>query len=753
MKQKQANTQEPTTEDVLKALAEADCNPRKVGRGYQALCPCHNDHHPSLSITEDAGKVLVHCHAGCSQERVWSWVLEQVKHKPNRNGKQNRNGTNRKRTRNRTPQGLTLQEFAEAFHLDSELLQDLGVHDSEYQGHPAVGFTYNDSDGNHAYIRHRIALEGDKFRQPTGVSPILYGLWRVKLFKQQGTLWLVEGESDTLVLWQANLLAVGIPGASSWKAEWWNAIGTDWTRVYLWCEDSAGTKLIQAILETAPPELIGRIRIVLSPALSGMGEPKDPADLWRANPDSEAFRQALQGLEQLTVEAFRERFLPTQAVVQIAEEPLIIQLSEAGLAESIANEYRNRYRYRSRLKCWLKWDGRRWRETEPETVKESLLESVKARLKQAVNERNADAIKFLTRYLKDSSLNALRSLLETLLYVETINPHPYRINCLNGTLDLRTGELKPHNPNDLITNLAPVEYKHETAVKWIAHLERCLPDPDIRRTVQRGLGLALAGVHLDEVFPIFYGHGANGKTTTIEVLRGVLGDYACIAPPHLLHEGDRHPTEIANLEGKRLVFLPEMGGKALNTERLKMLTGGETVKARRLYSDFYEIPKSWTLIGITNTKPRIPEQDTGTWRRIRLIPWTVQIPPHERRPQAEVIAELLAEGGAILAWLYQGYLNALQYPEWEAQVVKQATDLYRLEEDPFGDFTAERLIFEPHARTPARELYQAYLDWCEINKVKPQSQQAFGRYLASQGHESIRLTNGVKGWTGIRLKQ
>lgn len=235
---------------------------------------------------------------------------------------------------------------------------------------------------------------------------------------------------------------------------------------------------------------------------------------------------------------------------------------------------------------------------------------------------------------------------------------------------------------------------------------------------------------------IWYGTGANGKTTTARVLMKVLGDYCDRAAPNLLIKSkhERPPTGVADLAGKRLVFRAEIDQDERLAEGLvKSLTGGDRQKARFLYKDFFSFEPTATIVLIVNHKPVITGMDGGIWRRVRLVPWEVSIPPAERRDQESVVAELVEEGPAILNWMLDGLRDWRQNGAWIAPEVQAATDAYRAEMDILADFIAERCILKPTASVAVKDLYEAYVAWCATVREEPVKKKTFTERLKDRG--------------------
>jgi putative DNA primase/helicase len=268
--------------------------------------------------------------------------------------------------------------------------------------------------------------------------------------------------------------------------------------------------------------------------------------------------------------------------------------------------------------------------------------------------------------------------------------------------------------------------------------------------VQKVLGNAVSGDANSQFFPIFWGEGANGKSTLLGIAQYVLGDYASIASDSLLTVGrQEHPTELADLQGRRLVIASETeeGGR-LRVQLVKRLTGEVRMKARRMRQDFYEFDRTHHIILQTNNRPRIDEDSEAVFRRIRLVPFTVIIPLPERDPG--LLDKLKAEASGVLTWLVMGCLawqrEGLDMPP----EVADANQNYREESNPLGEFVDDCCTIGPGLSTGAGMLRQAYERHCTERGIKPISGNKFAERLLKMGFERGRNHAG-RLWAGIGL--
>jgi P4 family phage/plasmid primase-like protien len=338
---------------------------------------------------------------------------------------------------------------------------------------------------------------------------------------------------------------------------------------------------------------------------------------------------------------------------------------------------------------------------------------------------------------------------------EQMDRDPFLFNVENGTVDLRTGQLRPHDPLDYVTKLAPVTFDPTaTAPTFLAFLERVLPDADVRAFVQRAVGYSLTGETCEQCLFFLHGGGANGKSTLLTVLQALMGDYARQAAPELLvsRGGDRHPTELADLFGARAVMSVEVDeGKRLAETLVKQMTGGDKLKARFMRADFFEWTPTHKLFLAANHRPEIRGTDYAIWRRIHLVPFGVTIPKRER--DGKLPEKLLAELPGILNWAIAGCLDWQRSGLGVPQAVEDATNAYRQEQDVLADFLTEHCVIDAQANVFSGALYKAYTTWCETNGTKSISNTAFGRRLTERGFTAARVGKAqTRAWKGLRLR-
>ncbi len=335
-----------------------------------------------------------------------------------------------------------------------------------------------------------------------------------------------------------------------------------------------------------------------------------------------------------------------------------------------------------------------------------------------------------------------------------LDADPWLLNVLNGTLDLKTGELRPHLREDLITKLSPVRYDLDaTCPTWDKFLQHIMDgDEDRIRFLQKAIGYSLTGSTTEQVLFIFYGNGANGKSTFLITIHSLLGDYARQTPTEtlLIKRGNGIPNDVARLKGARFVDAAEAeSGKQLAEALVKQLTGGDKIPARFLYGEFFEFDVTFKLFLAVNHKPIIRGNDYAIWRRIRLVPFNVTIPPEE---QDKTLSEKLkAELPGILRWAVEGCLLWQKEGLGVPDLVKSATGDYRAEMDVIADFIAECCEVAPGAKTPFKALYKRYTEWCQENQEESIGKKDFGRCLTERGFKTGRNRDLGRFREGIRL--
>ena len=343
---------------------------------------------------------------------------------------------------------------------------------------------------------------------------------------------------------------------------------------------------------------------------------------------------------------------------------------------------------------------------------------------------------------------------------DTLDADTWLFNVTNGTLDLRTCQLRPHRPEDFITKLCPVAYDPAaTAPEWNRFLDRIFGgNGDLIRFIQRAVGYTLTGTTVERCLFLFHGVGANGKSTILSVLRALLGDYSSQTPAETLmvKRNGAIPNDIARLKGARFVCAVETEeGRQLAESLVKWLTGGEDlITARFMRGEWFDFRPTFKLYIASNHKPEIRGTDRAIWDRLRLVPFNVTIPPEERDP--DLADKLRGELPGILAWAVKGCAEWRKDGLGPPAEVTEATEGYRNEMDRLGDFVVDCCVEGAACRAAATPLFERYKLWCQLNGEEAMSQTLFGRKLAERGFTSDRPTagpeKGRKVWQGIGIR-
>lgn len=354
-----------------------------------------------------------------------------------------------------------------------------------------------------------------------------------------------------------------------------------------------------------------------------------------------------------------------------------------------------------------------------------------------------------------------------------------KINVLNGTLEAKkvpdvenpSKEVwdmvlhEPHKREDYITKIMDVEYDRDAkAPAWEEFINTVQPKQPIRRFLQQFHGYAMTGLTGEQVFVFNYGSGANGKSTFIEAISELMGTYASLLNAEsVTGDAQRHggqPTpEFARLPGKRLVRIAELPrGQGLRENTIKLLTGGDMMMVRHLHKDHFDFRPIFKAVASGNDRPNIGGVDEGIWRRVKLVPWEVYIPPEKRKPMPKMLAEFKREWPGILNWLCDGlcdYLNTrkLVIPS----EIEEATKTYRKDMDPVQAYIDTCVTtkdkdgnpLDDSHRVRARDMFRGYQRWCLANAVKAFGEKWFSSTMHTKGFKKIEAR--IREYIGVRL--
>lgn len=450
-------------------------------------------------------------------------------------------------------------------------------------------------------------------------------------------------------------------------------------------------------------------------------------------------------------------------------------LTDSGNAERLVYLTEGNARYCDKWRKWLVWSGAYWEEDQGGSLQrfaklaassffDDGAEIIRlAREKQNDIETAHKSAEIWSKHARQSLGASRRAAMVDLARAEPgvsidhslLDKDPFLFNCSNGTIDLSTGKLRPHNKADLLTKKSPVEYHEKAeAPTWLAFLNTVMRgDASLVEFLQRAAGYSITGDCTEQALFFMFGNGANGKGTFVETLLYILGEYGYAAPSDLLltKKNEGHPTDKASLFGRRFAATPEVEQGRWDEKMVKELTGGDTISARRMREDFWTYTPTHKLWVSGNNKPQVRGTDNGIWRRMRLIPFAHKIPEAEK--DKSLPAKLRKETPGILRWIVDGCLlwqkSGLAVPE----AVTQATKEYRAAEDTLGRFIDDKCFVGGAARVTTSELYKALENWCIEDGEFKISKRLMVDRLLERGFQPDRIgAEQARGWRGIGIK-
>jgi len=437
------------------------------------------------------------------------------------------------------------------------------------------------------------------------------------------------------------------------------------------------------------------------------------------------------------------------------------KLSELGNAERLVARHGHDIRYCHEWSKWLVWTGTHWQIDLTGEVERRAKETIRHMYKEAANiedeEQRAAVAKFAARSETNRAISAMVELAKSEPGIPVLSDQLDRdiwlLNCKNGTLDLRTGELRPHNRKDYITRIIPTEYNpYADFEEWAKFLHRIMNDnAELISFLQRAVGYSLTGSTREQCLFMLYGCGANGKTTFLEAISDVLAGYAQRTPTDTLLAKDTSgiSNDIARLKGARFVVASEVEeGKRMAESLVKQMTGGEKMTARFMRAEYFEFTPHFKLWVGTNHKPVIRGTDQAIWRRIKLIPFNVTIPPEER--DKNLLNKLRREMPGILNWAVMGCMDWQKNGLGEPEEVIKATNDYRSEMDVLTRFVSDCCTTATQRGTKSSELYKKYAEWSKDNGEFALSQTKFSTRMQEKGFSKIRTSRGMV-WEGIAI--
>lgn len=703
---------------------------RKIGSGYEARCPQHDDQEASLSISQgEDGRVLLLCHANCKTEDVVAAV------------------------------GLTMRDlFPRA--------RGAAVKVTPTANGPTTKLKFEIREANGTLVAYHVRLDrpGDKKRMwwelPDGRRNLNgkrledLPLYRIeRLSADAGVVFVVEGEKAADILATLGVPVVGtVTGASDCPsaAQLSHLAGRE---VVLWADnDDAGRDHMEKVA-AALHALDIHARVLTWPEAPPKGDAAD-------------FVADGLGIEELRALYADAPYWAPTAAGQEEDVAEALHLTDLGNSKRLIARHGPDIRWCGMWNRWMSWDGAGWDTDATTAVQERAKETVMSIYEESIAADSDERADALRKWAKASeSARAVGSMVLLARSEPTIqvtpaelDGDPYLFNCQNGTLELKSGTFREHRRQDFLTKSASAPYDADAPCPtWDKFLERIFDgNAEMVRFIQRAVGYSLSGSTAERVMFILYGTGRNGKTTFLEVVSKILGDYATGTPAETLMARKNRgiPNDVARLKGARFVSASETGEGALLDETfIKAATGGDTLVARFLHAEFFEFVPHFKFWLATNHKPGIKGTDPAVWDRIRLIPFTVRIPDEEI--DKHLRTKLLAESPGILAWAVRGYSDwQITGSLGEPQSVLSATDEYKVDEDTLGAFIAERCHVGRGVVGKSAELYAAYRRWAEdAGELREEiaSRKRFGTLLRERGYQPFKQSHtGERLWRGIK---
>ena len=429
------------------------------------------------------------------------------------------------------------------------------------------------------------------------------------------------------------------------------------------------------------------------------------------------------------------------------------EFSDFALSKLFIREYGNEWRYTTAWNTWFVWDQCRWRQEK----NGAHLKRAQQLLTIAANSQDA-------RGLSPSMLRAVCSVQKTRTMMEATawelnvpddkwDSEPFILGTPGGIVDLRTGIMRGAIPNDAITKITAVTPKKGAHPIWDSMLARCTHgDPDMLEYYQKWFGYCLTGDCREEGFLFFHGAGGSGKSKVVDCIGDILGDYCMTAKIEMLMESkiERHTEEIASLVGARMVRTsePEEGSR-WNEALLKLLTGRDTVSARRLYEKQFTFRPQFKLVVSGNFKPALKSTGPEIARRMHFVEFPAAIPESEQIK--DLPERLKSEWPAILAWMIEGCLKWQQEGLKRPELVNHAITEYLTDEDTLAQWIEECCVIGANYRVTCADAYKSYRNKIEEHGEFPVSQKRFSQRMESRGFY-LKKSGGTRYITGIALK-
>ncbi|MGW2398481.1 DNA primase family protein [Kitasatospora sp. NPDC001664] len=338
--------------------------------------------------------------------------------------------------------------------------------------------------------------------------------------------------------------------------------------------------------------------------------------------------------------------------------------------------------------------------------------------------------------------------------VDEFDNKPELLTFQNGTVNLRTGEIRAHDKADMLTKALPFDYNPAaTCPRWERFLKEIFPDrPDMLGYMRRLAGYGITGSTAEQCFAVLIGKGANGKSVFLDTLTHVFGDLSETTRFETFEDrGNSIPADLAALRGSRMVMASEgEAGKPMSESVLKRATGSDKLTARFMRENFFTYQPTFLLWLASNHTPSFRSQDEGLWRRVKLIKFDRYFAPHER--DHGIFATLRSEAEGIAAWAVRGAMEWFREGLVEPESIKAATANFKETSDALSEFFPDVMVktHEESDRVPLQDAYNAYRDWMEASGERPWTKRGFASAMDERGVRKVRAASGMV-LTGVRL--
>lgn len=603
-----------------------------------------------------------------------------------------------------------------------------------------------------------------------GIRRVIYNLPGLKA-NQDDLVYLCEGEKDADRLIDENLLATTGPGgAKKWQKSFSQMLkhrnvvilpdqndGLDKPEDHP--EHRKGEKHAGEVAKSLHG-VASSVRVLLLP---GMEDKKgaDVSDWFDAGHTAKELKELAMAMAE---------FIPSKPSDDGEDEKESpdsdskYNNTDLGNSRRLVDKFQKIIRYCEPLGGWYIWNKKKWRHDDTEEIYRLAQETVKSIFREA-RKLKASAKAVLTKWaLKSESAGLIHNMVrlartqpEVVADGDIFDRDPWIFNCANGVIDLKTGELKPHDPKYFMTKMSPAKYDPKGFSQlWQDFLDKVLPDIDLQIFTQQSAGYTMTGLTSEKRLFFLYGDTDTGKSTFIDSIHRVMGDYSTVVDfETFLRSRDQGGprNDIAALKGKRLVIAQEVDeGRRLAESTIKTLVSGDPVKARFLHREFFEFQPIAAIWLAANDRPRVRDDDNAMWRRMLQLPFYQQIPIKEQDQSVKRrLGNVKESGAAILKWMVDGCrwwaIDGLKVPA----AVREATADYRREMDPMQDWMEDCITRHETLNANMTDTWNNYQDWAKQNGIRfSLGRKRFNSRLRQRFQED--RAGETRWWVGFALK-